>query len=123
MAIGYSDGVVRVWPMALPRSWEHIDLFFVLVFNLGYFLLLLAYLPCVWRSASVVYRPVASYGCRSCKRPLVGTTRRRLILDGFICTVLDLWSASIFLLFVLLLPSRNDIKATWNMKLVDLKPM
>jgi WD40 repeat protein len=122
MAIGYSDGVVRVWPMTLSRSWEDVDLFFVFIFNVGYFLLLLTYLPCLWRSSSVVYQLVVSYGCRSCKRPLVGTTRRRLILDGFICTVLDLWSALIFLLFVFLLPPRNDVKAAWKVKLTEFKP-
>lgn len=117
MVAGYSDGVVRVWPMEPFFSWEDYDLFFVFLTNIGYFVLFAASLIWIWRAPSMVKPVLASFApCGKWRRPLRKLPRRRLILDHAIAGAIDVWAALLFLQFLLLVPPRAAIKEAWRLK-------
>jgi WD40 repeat protein len=116
LAIGYSDGIVRIWPVLPPTSWEAKDILIVFAIDLLYALLLLTISPFLWRFLPIL----ATLFCSIRKKnSLSRVMRRRLILDGAMAVLLDGWAAWLFLLYVLLLPGRPAIKAAWRLTVAD----
>lgn len=116
MAVGYSDGVVRVWPMMPPKSWEQVDLVFVLWTNLVYSVLLVLLLPFFWRSSKVIRTITQSFCCGSCYVEIQGTTRRRLILDAFVAALLDIWALLLCTAYICTCPNFKQIQHICSLK-------
>eukprot|EP01052_Picozoa_sp_SAG31_P004984 SAG31_NODE_213_length_20124_cov_17.709613_3_plen_2132_part_00 len=113
LAIGYSDGGIRIWPIFPPTSWEAQDMLIVLAIDIAHVLLLILILPFFWRSLSVL--------CGLCKRYKRSDKRqlRQYVVDNALIVVLDFWAMWLFLLYILLLPGCDKVKQAWRLRVQD----
>lgn len=115
LAIGYSDGAIRIWPILPPTVWEAQDMLVVLALDLLHAVLVLVMLVFLWRSLPLL--------CRLCRRRKSGGKElRRLIIDNALGLLLDFWAIWLFLLYLMLLPRRKDIKRAWKLQISDCVP-
>lgn len=117
MLAGYSDGVIRVWPMRPLRSWEDTDLFFVLLINIGYTLLFFISFLWFWRAGPVIQKVLSSLSpCQRWRHPLSHHQRRELIKDTAIVSAIDALAVVFIVQYAFLAPTWGAVKDLWRVK-------